>query len=168
MKTPVYKQKSNARRGAKRHGLNMSTVQIKQADGGWYCDDEQTEPEAPEQIVIDLPEPDPEPEVPEEPEVPATSIKVVQLPLPIIDEPEPAKPKHKKKQKAKAKTQVKLNSSTVENPCQQVRDICNKLSKKGKKRKDILLECEKRGIAYHTARTQYQLWKTKKAKAGAK
>jgi hypothetical protein len=34
-------------------------------------------------------------------------------------------------------------------------------------RKDVLAECERRGIAFFTARTQYQVWKTMQANAAA-
>lgn len=49
-----------------------------------------------------------------------------------------------------------------------IHDICDKYSKQGKSRADILARCVKLGIAYHTARTQYDRWrnppKAKKAK----
>jgi hypothetical protein len=50
-----------------------------------------------------------------------------------------------------------------------VHAICDDYSAKGKSRADILARCVKLGIAYHTARTQYDRWrnppKAKQAKA---
>lgn len=53
-----------------------------------------------------------------------------------------------------------------------VHSLCEKLIKgKGKSRKDVLAAARKLGIAEHTARTQYQRWrsppKAKKNKKGA-
>lgn len=47
-------------------------------------------------------------------------------------------------------------SSTVENPCGLVWDTCEEM--KGSRRKDVLAKCVERGVAFNTARTQYQLW----------
>jgi hypothetical protein len=46
--------------------------------------------------------------------------------------------------------------STVERPTKQVWHIADEM--KGAKRKEVLDACVKAGIAYYTARTQYQLW----------
>lgn len=53
-----------------------------------------------------------------------------------------------------------LNTSSIERPCKRVWAIADdmKISHPGAKRKDILAECVKQGIAYYTARTQYQQW----------
>lgn len=53
----------------------------------------------------------------------------------------------------------KLNKSTIENPCKVVWDISEEMTKQGYKRKDVLNACVEKGIAYYTARTQYQAWK---------
>lgn len=39
-------------------------------------------------------------------------------------------------------------------------DICDRFAAKGKSRADILAHCAKLGIAKHTARTQYDRWRT--------
>lgn len=51
-------------------------------------------------------------------------------------------------------------SSTVTRPTKAVWDIAEKMKKANPdaRRKDILEACQKAGIAYYTARTQYQLW----------
>lgn len=49
-------------------------------------------------------------------------------------------------------------TSRVDGPvCAMVWDICDELV--GQPRKDVIAECRRRGIAYGTARTQYQKWK---------
>lgn len=50
-----------------------------------------------------------------------------------------------------------LRVSEIETPCSVVWDIAS--SMEGAKRKDVIAECTKQGIAFYTARTQYQLWK---------
>jgi hypothetical protein len=46
--------------------------------------------------------------------------------------------------------------SDIKNPCKIVWDIAEKMLANGAKRKDIIAECENQGIAFYTARTQYQ------------
>ena len=50
-----------------------------------------------------------------------------------------------------------LRVSEIPTPCSVVWDIAS--SMEGAKRKDVIAECTKQGIAFYTARTQYQLWK---------
>lgn len=59
----------------------------------------------------------------------------------------------------KAKVEV-THVSTVDRPCKLVYQIADEMleSHPGAKRKDVLAECVKQGIAYYTARTQYQQW----------
>lgn len=53
-----------------------------------------------------------------------------------------------------------LNSSTVENPCKRVWAIADEMMAKdpSTKRGAVISECVARGIAFYTARTQYQAW----------
>lgn len=51
-----------------------------------------------------------------------------------------------------------LHKSTIESPCYVVWDTADKMSKTGARRKDIINACIKQGVAFYTARTQYQLW----------
>jgi hypothetical protein len=52
--------------------------------------------------------------------------------------------------------------SEIVRPTKLVWDICDAVRKANPEatRKEILEECERRGIAYYTARTQYQVWKS--------
>jgi len=47
-------------------------------------------------------------------------------------------------------------ASNAVNPCQLVWAIAEEMLAQGAKRKDIIAECEKQGVAFYTARTQYQ------------
>ncbi len=50
--------------------------------------------------------------------------------------------------------------STVKSPCQIVWETASEMQKKGGfTRKDVLAACMEKGVAYYTARTQYQQWK---------
>lgn len=49
------------------------------------------------------------------------------------------------------------NKSCIENPCQLVWNIADEME--GARRKDVIEACVKAGVAFYTARTQYQLWK---------
>lgn len=52
------------------------------------------------------------------------------------------------------------DESTVERPCKLVWHIADdmKAANPEVKRKEVLAECVKRGVAFYTARTQYQQW----------
>lgn len=52
----------------------------------------------------------------------------------------------------------RIHASQVENPVRAMLDLCDKM--KGERRKDVLAAAEKKGIAFYTARTQYQVWLT--------
>lgn len=49
-----------------------------------------------------------------------------------------------------------VRESTVERPCKLVWHIADEMV--GARRKDVLAVCVARGVAFYTARTQYQLW----------
>ena len=58
----------------------------------------------------------------------------------------------------------KLVKSTIDNPVQMVWIIADRMW--GQRRKDIIAECVKQGIAYNTARTQYQAFYKVKSQEG--
>jgi predicted nucleic-acid-binding Zn-ribbon protein len=51
-----------------------------------------------------------------------------------------------------------LRKSTIESPCYIVWDTADKMSKQNARRKDVIAACVAKGVAFYTARTQYQLW----------
>lgn len=52
----------------------------------------------------------------------------------------------------------RLHASTVDNPCQLVWDLADKMVPNGATRKEVMDAAQKKGVAFYTARTQYQLW----------
>lgn len=52
---------------------------------------------------------------------------------------------------------AKADHSTVEGPCKMVWRIADE--NRGKTRKEVLALCDEAGIAFYTARTQYQAWR---------
>lgn len=56
----------------------------------------------------------------------------------------------------------RIHRSTVENPSKLVWEIAERMHQENPKvaRKEVLAECVNQGIAYYTARTQYQVWVT--------
>ncbi len=72
----------------------------------------------------------------------------------------PADPIVEDKVETKVKTKVEPkiieNRSTAEKPCRLVWDLADSMI--GARRKDIIAAAEAKGVAYYTARTQYQLW----------
>lgn len=70
-----------------------------------------------------------------------------------------------KKERAPAIANPELRgTSTVAKPTRLVWTIADRMSarKGGATRGQVLAECQKKGITYYTARTQYQLWKADK------
>lgn len=63
----------------------------------------------------------------------------------------------------KATTKAAIShESTVESPCWLVWDLADKMTAKGAKRKDVIAKALEMGVAFYTARTQYQRWLTAK------
>lgn len=56
---------------------------------------------------------------------------------------------------------AKLNKSIIDRPVEYMWNLCDEM--KGARRKDVIIKAMEAGVAFYTARTQYQLWK----KAGA-
>ncbi len=66
------------------------------------------------------------------------------------------KGKTEKALKAKVEPKRIENRSTVKKPCRLVWDLADAMI--GASRKDVIAAAEAKGVAYYTARTQYQLW----------
>lgn len=64
--------------------------------------------------------------------------------------------KTEKAPKAKAEPKVIENRSTAEKPCRLVWDLADSMV--GARRKDVIAAAVAKGVAFYTARTQYQLW----------
>lgn len=74
------------------------------------------------------------------------------LPTPVIPETTKDEPIAAKKDKAPI-----VHKSTIGSPCRVVWDIAEEME--GEKRKDVIAECVRKGIAFYTARTQYQKYR---------
>lgn len=59
------------------------------------------------------------------------------------------------KEETKEKPEI-LRKSSASGPCALVWDIAEKMLKEGAKRKEVIAACVEEGVAYYTARTQYQ------------
>jgi hypothetical protein len=57
-----------------------------------------------------------------------------------------------------------VHKSTIGSPCRVVWDIAEEME--GAKRKDVIAECVRKGIAFYTARTQYQKYREALKAAG--
>jgi len=147
----LYASKSSAIRAAKKAGLSTGEYEIIEKAGKFgfraIKADEVEEPVAEEAA-------------PEE--VNETSVEPTK---------EEATSKRKKKQSTKKeatskeeqstkKEVVMLRKSTIESPSKRVWEIAEqmKAANPNVRRKDVIAACVEQGIAYYTARTQYQLW----------
>jgi len=74
---------------------------------------------------------------------------------------EPTKEEATSKEKQSTKKEVvMLRKSIIESPSKRVWEIADqmKAANPNVRRKDVIAACVEKGIAYYTARTQYQLW----------
>lgn len=139
MKT--YSTKSNARRAAKNAGIQEDQIVLFEKDGRWTFEEAPT----PEEMEILLPSDE------EEEELPAGEETMERLHDGSATGEEVTKPIRRK--------------SIVDWPTQLVWEVADQMfndaAKEGRKlrRKDVITKCVELGIAFYTARTQYQLWK---------
>lgn len=68
-------------------------------------------------------------------------------------------------EKTKPVARPKVNKSSVDGPCALVWNLAEEMTAKGAARKDVIAEAQKQGVAYYTARTQYQAWRSAKNKS---
>lgn len=143
MKT--YSTKANARRAAKSQGLDLNTLDFFELEeNAWtwrvLAIDETSTEELSEQGYTE----DSEAALAEE----AGQLGGDQVLAEEYDGPEVAE----------AEAAPKLNKSTADRPCTLVWNIADAMP--GAKRKEVIEACVKAGVAYYTARTQYQQWKS--------
>ncbi len=80
----------------------------------------------------------------------------VDVDAPVVEE---------KVEEEKNMVQVEINQSTIGKPCNQVWEVAIEMNEAAKEdgepapaRKDVIAKCVEMGIAFNTARTQYQAW----------
>lgn len=140
MITKSYKAKSSARRAAKAiEGFNMETLEVLQDDEGmWYGTDGWGSEEQQETVLEsneDLEE---------------------KIAVALEEDYNPEDETKEDYQPAQTVVSTPLKQSSVKSPCKMVWDICEEM--KGTRRGLVLQACVDKGIAYNTARTQYQQW----------
>lgn len=154
MKT--YSTKANAKRAAKTQGLDLNTICIYEQDGVWVIgqadlfDDAQAEKEY---LALQTRQA----ELKIEAELAASLWLASFVPYnPQLLLPAP--------KKIKKETKSLPKESVIDNPVKMVWEIADRMW--GQRRKDIIEECVKQGIAYNTARTQYQAFYKVKSQEG--
>ena len=154
MKT--YSTKANAKRAAKTQGLDLNVISIYQQDGVWVIgqadlfDDAQAEKEY---LALQTRQA----ELKIEAELAASLWLASFVPYnPQLLLPAP--------KKIKKETKSLPRESVISNPVKMVWDIADRMW--GQRRKDIIAECVRLGIAYNTARTQYQAFYKVKSQEG--
>lgn len=153
----LYTVKSSAHRAAKQVGLTKDQYEIVEVDGQFGFQ------------LIEVAE-EPVQEAPTEVEATEADIAAMEK---QADEQLAAQLNEEAAQaieapaKGKAKPEVK-HKSDIERPTKTVWHIADEMSAANPqvRRKDVIAECVRRGIAFYTARTQYQQWlATKKGTA---
>ena len=154
MKT--YSTKANANRAAKTQGLDLNTICIYEQDGFWVIgqadlfDDAQAEKEYLELQARQA-----------ELKIEAEKAASLWLASFVPYNPQLLLPAPKK---VKKETKSLPRESVISNPVKMVWEIADRMW--GQRRKDIIEECVKQGIAYNTARTQYQAFYKVKSQEG--
>lgn len=154
----AYTTKSNARRAAKSAGLEQ--FEIIEVEGGFSFQAVAQEENAP---AIETPA-----------EMDQTTFEEVQesgdleerldAALAVADQEEKKAPTRKIEVTNESTAESLIGPSRLvlpaKRPCKLVWHIADemKASNPEVKRKEVLAECVKRGVAFYTARTQYQLW----------
>jgi len=141
-----YNNKSNAKRAAKSQGLDMNNLELDlTAPAGMFRYVEK------KRITDEIVKP--EPVKTEEAEFSDVQKKAMASAQKKAD-----KLANKQASKSRAVGGIEVtHESTIQRPCKQVWHIADSMP--GAKRKDVLAACVKAGIAFFTARTQYQQWR---------
>lgn len=146
-----YSSKSNARRAAKAAGLNPDELEyFTNGEGGWAWHVEEPEfaPDASQVLADEIGGEDPADE---------------EINESIADQQKAADAKANQAEfvgedgEAEKVGKIEVtHESTIKRPCKQVWHIADSMP--GAKRKEVIAACVAQGIAYYTARTQYQQW----------
>lgn len=141
----AYTTKSNARRAAKSAGLEQ--FEIIEVEGGFAFQAVAQEETAP---AIETPA-----------EMDQTTFEEVQESGDLEERLDAALAVADQEEKKAPTRKIEVtNESTAERPCKLVWHIADEMKAANPevKRKEVLAECVKRGVAFYTARTQYQQW----------
>ena len=154
MKT--YSTKANAKRAAKNQGLDLNLISIYEQDGAWVIGQADLFDEAQAEAEF-LAMKERQAELKIEAELAASLWLADFVPYnPQLLLPAP--------KKVKKSTESLPRESVISNPVKMVWEIADRMW--GERRKDIIAECVRMGIAYNTARTQYQAFYKVKSQEG--
>lgn len=166
----VYQLRKSAIRAAREDGYKDGEFTVKESvrEDGWYylpksnsnrdiaseATAEVTKEEATDKIVPPPPVEEPAPEV---------KLEIVHK----SEEPPKTAAEKTVEEKKKSTRLVfvdKPNKSTVASPTKMAREIAEAMWQKNHNvtRREVMNECVRQGIAFYTARTQYQLWSQSK------
>lgn len=150
MDIKFYSTKANAKRAAKANGLNLDELQLIEENGQYaYVNAVSYESAANStETQVTLPtETLPQDEIIDLAAQQKLADKVANNA--ILENPETV-----------VGTNAILHQSTINRPCKQVFWVADEMKAANPKvtRSEVINECVKRGIAYYTARTQYQQW----------
>lgn len=101
-----------------------------------------------------------------EPQAPA-AVETTPVTAPVVSEKAKKAPKAKREPKPKVE---RKGESTAQNPVALVHSICAEMTAANPQvaRKDILAACMSKGVAFYTAATQVQRWRSAQKKPAAK
>ena len=154
MKT--YSTKANAKRAAKNQGLDLNAISIYEQDGAWVIGQADLFDEAQAEAEFEAMRKR-QAELVLEAELAAALWLETFIPYnPQLLLPAP--------KKVKKSTESLPRESVIGNPVKMVWEIADRMW--GQRRKDIIEECVRQGIAYNTARTQYQAFYKVKSQEG--
>ena len=155
MKT--YSTKANANRAAKNQGLDLNLISIYEQDGAWVIGQADLFDEAQAEAEFEAMKKRQD-ELKIEAELAASLWLETFIPynpqLLLLPAPK----------KVKKSTKSLPRESVIDNPVKMVWEIADRMW--GQRRKDIIAECVRMGIAYNTARTQYQAFYKVKSQEG--
>ena len=176
----VYQLRKSAIRAAREDGFKDGEFKVMESvreDGFYYIPKDNKKRDIAAEAISELTmseyKDDNEKSPPQE--APKPPIPVPEVKLEIIHKAEPEiktaaeKTLEEKKKSPRLVFTVKPNKSTVPLPTKMARDIAEAMWQKNHNvtRRDVMSECVRQGIAFYTARTQYQLWsQSKKAERG--
>lgn len=137
----------DAARAAKAAGLAGKVVSLKEITQSIDAAEETQNDETPADPIVET---EAETETQVEVVEPETETETETETDPIVEG------KVETKVKTKVEPKIIENRSTAEKPCRLVWDLADSMI--GARRKDVIAAAEAKGVAYYTARTQYQLW----------
>ena len=154
MKT--YSTKANAKRAAKNQGLDLNVICIYEQDGAWVIGQADLFDEAQAEAEFEAMK-----KRQDELKIEAELAASLWLETFIPYNPQLLLPAPKK---VKKETKSLPKESVIASPVKMVWEIADRMW--GQRRKDIIEECVRQGIAYNTARTQYQAFYKVKSQEG--